>query len=115
MGKREPRQMLIAERKLCGHPNRGPSGVSDQSFARTKSPIVPPPTNQSVEDSLCECSLCDTTTPPVPMIDLTPVELSANRFPLEPEYGGHRVFDAMNGGECGFAQHLDDRPPDNLT
>ena len=85
MGKREPRQMLIAERKLCGHPDRGPSGVSDQSFARTKSPIVPPPTNQSVEDSLCECSLCDmpSTTPPVPMIDSTPVELSANRFPLE--------------------------------
>ena len=41
-----------------------------------KSPIVPPPANQSVEDSLCECSLCNvpSTTPPVPMIELTPVE-----------------------------------------
>src|ERR1700752_1190482 len=94
MGKREPRQMLIAERKLCGHPNRGPSGVSDQSFPRTKSPIVPPPTNQSVEDSFCECSLCDTpsTTPPVPMIESTPVELSANRFLPEPDYGSYKAF-----------------------
>ena len=30
-------------RKLCGHDSIGPSGVHDQSFARTSLPISPPP------------------------------------------------------------------------
>ena len=68
----------------------------------------PPPTNQSVEDSLCECSLCDTpsTTSPVPMIDSTPVELSANRFPLEPEFGSHTAFDAMTVSADGWSPSI---------
>ena len=43
MGKSEARQMLTVVRKLCGHPVTGPSAVFDQSIARIKLPISPPP------------------------------------------------------------------------
>ena len=43
MGKREPMQVLTAPRKLCGHDSTAPSGVVDQSSARMRSPISPPP------------------------------------------------------------------------
>ncbi len=42
IGKFEFRQMLTAERKLCGHDCTGPSDVDDQSYERISSPIVPP-------------------------------------------------------------------------
>jgi hypothetical protein len=43
IGKREPRQMLIAERRLWGHDSTGPTGDFDQSKARMRAPISPPP------------------------------------------------------------------------
>ena len=35
--------MLTVVRKLCGHPVTGPSAVVDQSIARIKLPVSPPP------------------------------------------------------------------------
>ena len=43
MGRSEARQMLTVVRRLCGHPATGPSEVFDQSIARIKLPISPPP------------------------------------------------------------------------
>src|SRR5688572_17723936 len=39
--------MLKGVRKLCGQRPIGPSGVFDQSSARTRAPISPPPCSQS--------------------------------------------------------------------
>ena len=39
--------MLSALRRLCGQPSTGPSGVFDQSSARMRSPISPPPARKS--------------------------------------------------------------------
>src|SRR5580704_13024296 len=39
--------MRTTERRLCGHPSTGPSGVCDQSLRRIRSPISPPPENTS--------------------------------------------------------------------
>src|SRR5690349_897722 len=47
MGKPEPRQMLMAERKLWGHDSTGPRGVFDQSTARISDPVSPPPARTS--------------------------------------------------------------------
>ena len=47
MGKREMRQMLTAISRLCGQLSTGPSDVLDQSNARMRSPISPPPARQS--------------------------------------------------------------------
>src|SRR6185503_306074 len=42
--------MLSGLRKLCGQSPIGPSGVTDQSRARTRAPISPPPCSQSEPD-----------------------------------------------------------------
>jgi hypothetical protein len=49
MGKREPMQTLTALRKLWGQVSAGPSAVRDQSSARIRSPISPPPASQVAE------------------------------------------------------------------
>ena len=47
MGRSEARQMLNVVRRLCGHPATGPSEVFDQSIARIKLPIAPPPVRKA--------------------------------------------------------------------
>ena len=42
IGNRESRQMLTAERRLCGHPDIGPMGVRDQSVVAMSRPASPP-------------------------------------------------------------------------
>src|SRR5579862_3314921 len=46
IGKRESRQMLTDVRRLWGQFSTGPSGVRDQSFARIRAPVSPPPTRK---------------------------------------------------------------------
>ncbi|MDQ3035842.1 MAG: hypothetical protein M3Y87_25790 [Myxococcota bacterium] len=41
MGKREPRQIPTAIRRLCGHPSRGPSDVFDQSVDASSASAPP--------------------------------------------------------------------------
>jgi len=42
-----PRQILRAERRLCGHVSGGPREVSFQRCARISAPMVPPPVKNS--------------------------------------------------------------------
>jgi hypothetical protein len=40
------------------------------------------------------------------MIDSIPVELSGNRFPLEPQYGSRTAFDAMTVSADGWSPSI---------
>ena len=53
IGWRDPRQMLTAVFRLCGHPAAGPKGVLDQSNARVRSPISPPPARNDRSAASC--------------------------------------------------------------
>jgi len=80
MGKRDPRQMPRAPRRLCGQVSIVPSGVDDQSLARTAEPISPPPTNQQAEEvgSGAGCLVdAGSTMPPFP-----PSDQSATKYAL---------------------------------
>src|SRR6516164_5025659 len=75
MGKRDPRQMPRALRRLCGQVSIVPSGVDDQSLARTAEPMSPPPTNQQVEEVGSEVGCvvdARSTMPPFPRMTKAP-------------------------------------------
>src|SRR5262245_59735397 len=84
MGKREPRQMLIAERKLWGHPSGGPTRVFDQSKARIRSPISPPPARNLLDG----WSVLTRTSTKTPTKGIAPAQQQVTpdrpgRFPLQ--------------------------------
>src|SRR5665213_971812 len=52
-------RMRSAVRRLCGQVSGGPSGVADQSWARVKAPISPPPARKSAEIGLSTLNIQD--------------------------------------------------------
>src|SRR5262245_44886854 len=88
MGKRDPRQMPRAPRRLCGQVSIVPSGVDDQSLARTAEPISPPPTNQQAEE-VCSKVGCQvdagSTMPPFPRMIKAPPNMRWGGKKFKPE------------------------------
>src|SRR5689334_2019873 len=77
IGKRERRLVANNRSRLCGHCSRGPSGVEDQSKARTRSPISPPPISNEKFSACFIINLFSTTRNIFPRVDQRALEKSA--------------------------------------
>src|SRR6516225_10002091 len=49
IGKRDARQVATAALRVSGQPNGGPNGERDQSCARMRAPMLPPPSRKPKE------------------------------------------------------------------